>query len=99
MNYKDILDEMQMALVNETLSRCIGDVDMIKEKCLPKNGKRRKRMGHFLQFILRDDHNVIEFEKMLTNHGLENLLKKDGIAKEEDKATQEFGRIFVHIHV
>lgn len=32
MNYKDILDEMQMALVNETLSRCIGDVDMIKEK-------------------------------------------------------------------
>lgn len=74
-NYKNILEEMQMTLVVETLSKCIGRVDDIKDKCLPKNGNRRQRMNRFLQFILQDDHNVIEFEKVLSNNGLKELLK------------------------
>ncbi|XP_061164251.1 uncharacterized protein LOC133173280 [Saccostrea echinata] len=74
-NYKNILDEMQIPLARETLSKCIGDVDTVQEKILPKNGKRRQRMNHFLQFILKEDHNVIQFEKMLRNNGLEDLLK------------------------
>lgn len=74
-NYKNILEEMQMTLVVETLSKCIGRVDDIKDQCLPKNGNRRQRMNRFLQFILQDDHNVIEFEKVLSNNGLKELLK------------------------
>lgn len=65
---------MQMRFANETLSKCIGDVELIREKILPKNGNRRQRMNDFLQFILQHDHNVIEFEGMLRNNGLEELL-------------------------
>ncbi|XP_052678854.1 uncharacterized protein LOC128159711 isoform X2 [Crassostrea angulata] len=74
-NYKNILEEMQMTLVKETLSKCTGSVDDINEKCLPRNGNRRQRMNRFLQFILQNDHNVIEFEKVLSNNGLRELLK------------------------
>jgi hypothetical protein len=91
-NYKLILDEMQITLARETLSNCIGDVDTIQQKILPKNGKRRERMNHFLQFILQEDHNVIEFEKMLRNNGLEELLKVDETVGGEHIAAQDIGK-------
>lgn len=83
---------MQITLAKETLSKCIGDVATIREKILPKNGKRRQRMNHFLQFILQEDHNVIEFEKMLRNNGLEELLKVDETVQGEHIATQDIGK-------
>ncbi|XP_078324280.1 uncharacterized protein LOC111123198 isoform X2 [Crassostrea virginica] len=88
-NYKNILDEMQITLARETLSKCIGDVKTIKENILPKNGKRQQRMSKFLQFILQEDHNVIEFEKMLRNNGLEELLKINEDSNREHLAPQD----------
>lgn len=85
-NYKNILSKMNMRLASETLSKCIGDVDLIREKILPRNGNHRQRMNTFLQFILQGDNNVIEFERMLRNYGYEELLKKD-----ESKETQDIG--------
>lgn len=93
-NYKNILDEMQITLARETLSKCIGDVKTIKENILPKNGKRQQRMSKFLQFILQEDHNVIEFEKMLRNNGLEELLKINEDGNGEHLAPQDIG-VFV----
>lgn len=90
-NYKNILEEMQMKLAKETLSKCVGDVDEIREKILPKNGNRKKRMSSFLQFILQDDLNVIEFEKLLRDHDLEDLLEID--QKGEHKHTKSIGRV------
>ena len=82
---------MQITLARETLSKCIGDVKTIKENILPKNGKRQQRMSKFLQFILQEDHNVIEFEKMLRNNGLEELLKINEDGVREHLATQDIG--------
>lgn len=90
-NYKNILEEMQMTLVIETLSNCIGRVDEIKEMCLPRNGNRRQRMNRFLQFILKDDHNVIEFEKALSNNGLKELLKYK-YAPEDHVSEKDIGK-------
>lgn len=81
-----------MKLAKETLSKCVGDIDEIREKILPKNGNRKKRMSSFLQFILQDDHNVIEFEKMLRNNDLEDLLKIDENVQGEHIPTQGIGR-------
>lgn len=67
---------MQMTLARETLTKCIGDVDEIKEKLLPKNGNRKQRMSDFLQFILQYDNNVIEFKRMLKRNGLQGLLRE-----------------------
>ncbi|XP_062582815.1 uncharacterized protein LOC134244573 [Saccostrea cucullata] len=80
---------MQISLAKETLSKCIGDVDTIQAKISPKNGKRRQRMTHFLQFILQEDHNVIQFETMLRNHGLEYLLKKNENVRGEHITIQD----------
>lgn len=74
-NYKCILDEMQLKLARETLSCCVGNVFEIQKAVLPENGKRRDRMNKFLQFILQEDLNVIMFEKMMRNYGIEKLLK------------------------
>lgn len=52
-----------MTFAREALSNCIGNIDGITQRILPKNGNRRQRMSYFLQFILKEDHNVIEFEK------------------------------------
>lgn len=93
-NYKNILEEMQMTLVIETLSKCIGRVDDIKESCMPRNGNRRQRMNRFLQFILQDDHNVIEFEKVLKNNGLEELLEHKYVP-EEHVFAEDIGREYI----
>lgn len=85
---------MQIKLARDTLSKCVGDVDGIMEKMLPKNGNRRQRMSHFIQFILQDDHNVIEFEEVLKHNGLDELLIIDEKV-EDDIATKDIGRLQV----
>ena len=69
------MNELEISLAKETLSKCIGNVDAVYEMILPKNGKRKQRMTRFLQFILQEDYNVIEFGKMLERNGLEQLLQ------------------------
>lgn len=86
---------MQIKLARDTLSKCVGDVDGIMEKMLPKNGNRRQRMSHFIQFILQDDHNVIEFEEVLKHNGLDELLIIDEKVEGDDIATKDIGRIQV----
>lgn len=86
---------MQIKLARDTLSKCVGDVDGIMEKMLPKNGNRRQRMSHFIQFILQDDHNVIEFEKVLKHNGLDELLIMEENVKGDDMATKDIGRLQV----
>lgn len=80
-NFKNILDEMQLPLARETLSRCTGDVEEIWKKMLPTNGSRRQRMFEFIQFILQRRENRIEFER---------ILKKNGLKKVMDTWTEEF---------
>lgn len=67
---------MQLRLARETLSKCIGDVDEIREKILPASGTRRQRMDDFLQFILQHKENLIEFERILKTNGLKTILGK-----------------------
>lgn len=73
-NYKDVLDEIELSLARETLSKCTGDIDAIMEKILPQNGNRRQRMSEFLHFVLQDDINLIEFERTLKRNNLENII-------------------------
>lgn len=84
---------MQMTFAKETLSNCIGDIDGIKQNILPRNGNRRQRMSNFLQFILKEDRNVIEFEKMLKHNGLEKLLEMSENDQEQLVSTQNIGRL------
>lgn len=84
---------MQMTFAKETLSNCIGDIDGIKQNILLRNGNRRQRMSNFLQFILKEDHNVIEFEKMLKHNGLEKLLEMSENDQEQLVSTQNIGRL------
>lgn len=79
-----------MTLARETLTKCIGDVDEIKEKLLPKNGNRKQRMSDFLQFILQYDNNVIEFKRMLKRNGLQGLLRE--VDREIDAFHQDIGK-------
>lgn len=92
-NYQHILNEMQMTLARETLSKCIGDVDSIRDKILPRNGQRRQRMSQFLQFVLQYDHNVIEFEKVLKENGLDTLLQIDENIDGDHIVTPNIGKI------
>lgn len=79
-----------MTLARETLTKCIGDVDEIKEKLLPKNGNRKQRMSDFLQFVLQYDDNVIEFKRMLKRNGLQGLLRE--VDREIDAFHQDIGK-------
>lgn len=67
---------MQLSLATEALSKCTGDVDGIRKKIRPTNGNRRQRMSEFLHFVLQDDINLIEFERMLRGNNLENIIGK-----------------------
>lgn len=84
---------MQIKLAKITLSKCIGDVNGIMEKVLPRNGNRRRRMSQFLQFILQDDYNVIEFEKVLKHNGLQNLLIIEEKVQGDDMGTKDIGML------
>lgn len=75
-NYKNILDEMQLSLARETLSRCTGNVDDMWRKIAPENGSRTQRMCDVLQFIFQHKGNRIEFEKILKENGLKNVIGK-----------------------
>lgn len=91
-NFNKLLEEMQTTFAKETLSNCIGDIDVIRENLLPRNGNRKQRMSNFLQFILKKDHNVVEFEKMLKHNGLEKLLEMNENDQEQLVCTQNIGR-------
>lgn len=92
-NYKFILEEMQVTLAKETLSKCNGNVEEISQKLLPANGNRKHRMDNFLQFILKDDINVIELERTLKSNGLENCLLIDETSQAEYTVSQRTGRL------
>lgn len=81
-----------MTLAKETLSKCIGDTGMIKKKISPRFGNRKQRMSDFLRFILQDDHNVLEFEKMLKRNGLNELLLSEESVQEDHISNQDIGR-------
>ena len=86
---------MQITLARETLSTCIGDVASIQENIMPKHGNHKQRMHKFLQFILQEDHNVMQFEKMLQQNGLEELLNKTGSAQGNFAETKDIGKMFI----
>lgn len=67
---------MQLSLAKEILSKCIGDTDAIMKRILPANGNRRQRMSELLHFVLQDDSNLIEFENILQNNDLGNIIGK-----------------------
>lgn len=67
---------MQLSLAKEILSKCIGDTDAIMNRILPDNGNRRQRMSELLHFVLQDDSNLIEFENILQNNDLGNIIGK-----------------------
>lgn len=71
--YKDLWDT---TFANETLKRCIGDVDGIRNKILFRNGNRKQRINNFCSFILQEDNDVIGFKKKLESNCLEKLQKK-----------------------
>lgn len=89
---------MQVTLAKETLSRCDGNTSVIKEQILPVNGNRRQRMTNFLRFILQDDRHVLEFEKMLTNNGLQKLLISAKSVQGDHIANEDIGR-FKHVTI
>lgn len=91
-NFNKLLEEMQTTFAIETLSNCIGDTVGITENILPRNGNLKQRMSNFLQFILKEDHNVVEFEKMLKHNGLEKLLEMSENDQEQLVCTQNIGR-------
>lgn len=92
-NFNKLLEEMQTTFALETLSNCIGDTVGIIENILPRNGNRKQRMSNFLQFILKEDHNVVEFEKMLKHNGLEKLLEMSENDQEQLVSSQNIGRL------
>lgn len=92
-NYKNILDEMQITLANEILSMCIGNIDAVRNKISQMDKSRYQRMNDFLRFIVQDDHNVIEFAKVLKNNGLEDLLRSNHDVRLEDILVQDVGKL------
>lgn len=93
------MNEMQITLAKETLSKCLGNTEVIKEKILPRrNRNRRQRMTNFLRFILQDDQRVLEFEKMLTSNGLQKLLISEKSVQEDHIANDDIGR-FKHVTI
>lgn len=84
---------MQVTLANETLSKCIGDVDPVRNKISQRNKSRRQRMHDFLRFIVKDDHNVIEFARVLKNNCLEDLLRCKHDIHREIIPVQDIGKL------
>lgn len=93
MNYKNILNEMQTPFARETLSKCNGNVNEIREILFDKCKSRRERMNTFLRFILHDDHNVVQFAEVLRKTGLKELLSSKGKRQKENMSDQGIGNI------
>lgn len=84
---------MQITLANETLAKCIGYVHDVKNKLSQKKSSRHQRMNAFLRFIVKDDHNVIEFARVLENNGLEELLRCKHDVHGENIPVQDIGKL------
>lgn len=84
---------MQITLANEILSMCIGNIDAVRNKISQMDKSRYQRMNDFLRFIVQDDHNVIEFAKVLKNNGLEDLPRSNHDVRLEDILVQDVGKL------
>lgn len=84
---------MQITLANETLAKCIVYPDDVRYKLLQKERSRHQRMNNFLRFIVKDDHNVIEFARVLENNGLEELLRCKLDVHRENIPVQDIGKL------
>lgn len=93
LNYKNILDEMQLSLAKETLSKCVGDVNEIRQKIYEGGKSRKERMNNFLRLIIHNDFHVIEFAKVLRDNGLEELLSYEESVQRRHTSAQGIGNI------
>lgn len=84
---------MQITLANETLSKCIGDVDHVRNKISQRSKSRQQRMTDFLRFVVQHDHNVIEFARVLKNNGLEDLLRLNHDVQRGNIPVQDIGKL------
>lgn len=84
---------MQITLANETLANCIGYVDKVQYNILLKYRSRHQRMSEFLRFIVKNDHNVVEFARVLENNGLEKLLRCKHNLHMENIPVQSVGKL------
>ena len=84
---------MQFTIVRDTLSKCIGDVSSAMDNNLLGDEKRKERMTKFMQFVLQEDYNVLAFEKVLVNSGLQDLLnfKTSEDVKKDSEEMQGIG--------
>lgn len=84
---------MQFTIVRDTLSKCIGDVSSAMDNILQGDEKRKERMTKFMQFVLQEDYNVLAFEKVLVNSGLQDLLnfKTSEDVKKDSEVMQGIG--------
>lgn len=89
---------MQITLANEILSTCIGNIDDVRNKISQTDKSRHQRMNDFLRFIVKDDHNVIEFAKVLKYNGLEDLLRSTYDVKRETIPVEDVGKLTKILH-
>lgn len=84
-----------MTLAKETLLKCIGNVDQIRNTISQIDKSRQQRMNDFLRFIVQQDHNVIEFARVLKNNGLEDLLRFNNDDLRENIPVEDIGKISI----
>lgn len=91
LNFKDIVDEIEVNIMNETLQKfkTIHDLQEDMKTFLPESGKSRSERAHnFLTFVFKHDEYVIELENVLRQNNIDHLLEVKG--KMEGKRMKEF---------
>lgn len=91
LNFKDIVDEIEVNVMNETLQKfnTIHDLQEDMKTFLPDSGKSRSERAHnFLTFVFKHDEYVIELENVLRKNNMDHLLEVKG--KMEGKRMKEF---------
>lgn len=91
LNYKEVVDEIEINIIQETLQKFKDIHDLQKDMniFLPEYGKSRSERAHnFLTFVFKHDEYVIELENVLRKIKMDHLLKEKG--KTEGKHIEEF---------
>eukprot|EP00105_Crassostrea_gigas_P003583 XP_011416486.1 PREDICTED: uncharacterized protein LOC105320306 [Crassostrea gigas] len=81
LNFKDIVDEIEVNVMNETLQKfkTIHDLQEDMKTFLPDSGKSRSERAHnFLTFVFKHDEYVIELENVLRKNNMDHLLEVKG---------------------
>lgn len=81
LNFKDIVDEIEVNIMNETLQKfkTIHDLQEDMKTFLPESGKSRSERAHnFLTFVFKHDEYVIELENVLRQNNMDHLLEVKG---------------------